>query len=775
MYFFVAAFLLGDVSVQHLTKLPRLDVLFLTLIVMFILFFTIKKIRNNVFYFLFAYIVGILWTTWYAQTILAWQLPHYLEKQTVSITGTIASIPINIHHQSSFIFSLKTIKYENKIIESNINTLLKLSVHQNNKDDYDQFHVGDEWQFHARLKRIHGTLNPGEFDYEAWALQRGLRASGYIVGKAQHHQLGHYWYRYPILQLREHIQSNVEKILPDMPQAPWLIALIVGERGNVNQADWRVLRNTGTNHLMAIGGLHVGFIAGFIFTLVYQIWRFIPRICLYLPAQEAAAFASLLTAIVYSVFAGLSIPTQRALIMLSAFIVTLLSRRKVNPWSSWALAILMVLFVNPLTVLTDSFWLSFITLALIIYGMHGRLKTDGLWWKLGRVQWVVGIGLIPITLTLFHEFSLVGFLANCVAIPWLGFSILPFCLFSTITLFIAPKTAALSLWLAGKSLTGLWWLLTWFANLHFSSWQQAMPNNGVLILTIIGVILLISPKGFPGKWLCSIFFLPLLFYQPECPKYGDFWLTLLDVGQGLSLVVKTKAHTLVYDTGARFNETFDMGESVVLPFLLTRAIRKIDMLVISHPDNDHIGGADALLKSLPITTIKTSDPGKIKTKVTELCQAGYQWQWDGVHFSFLYPFADVLGLRNNSSCVLRIDNGTHSVLLTGDIEKFAEKQLLKRLRRDQLTAEILIAPHHGSKTSGLKNFITTVNPKYVLYGVGYLNRYKFPHQSVMDTYNAINALQYDTAKSGAIEFKLEKSKAITKPTQYRSVHSRYWQ
>ena len=316
--------------------------------------------------------------------------------------------------------------------------------------------------------------------------------------------------------------------------------------------------------------------------------------------------------------------------------------------------------------------------------------------------------------------------------------------------------------------------------LHFSSWHKSIPNAGIMVLTTIGFLLLLLPSGFSGRWLGLLWIMPLLLYEPAKPNAGEMWLTLLDVGQGLAVIMQTKNHILVYDTGPKYNANFDMGESVVLPFLYTLNVKKIDRLVISHGDNDHIGGMQAIINALPVLSVKTSVPEKINAKDgmdvdidIDYCRAGDTWQWDQVTFSFLHPTKNKLNLGNNSSCVLRIDNGVQQILLSGDIEKIAEKDLLARIHA-QLPATILIAPHHGSKTSALKNFVTAVHPQFVLYAIGYRNRYHFPHQSVVDAYQSIKAKQLDTAKSGAIQFRITKDSTTLRPQCYRVTNKKYW-
>lgn len=746
------AFLAGDLIVQAFSQLPSLKLIVFLSIVPVLMCLRMKR------YILLAFLLGFTYTAWYAHSILSWTLPSDLEGKSHLVTGYIASIPVSDHMQTHFLFELKNTK-----------TLIRLST----RNPMQSIHVGDQWQWQVRLKRIHGTQNAGAFDYEAWALQKGLRATGSVVTSNENKFLSHHWYHFPIAQFRERLLIKMQQHLPDAAGSQWLIALVIGERIGIKPDDWQVLRNTGTNHLMAIAGLHIGMIAGFAHTITSFIWRLIPRLALILPAQLAGGCAALFTAILYSMLAGFSIPTQRASIMLTVFIAALLLRRNINAWNAWSLAMLLVLVLNPLSVLTESFCLSFATIALIIYGMSGRLAPSGWWWKWGRVQWVIGLGLIPITLALFQECSLVSFFANCVAIPWLGIFILPFCFLSGIFLFLCEPLGAFLLFLASKSLAGLWYVLTWFSHFHFASFQQAMPNMGIFLLTFFAFVLLLVPAGMPGRWLGMLWLLPFVLYQYPKPEKENYWLTLLDVGQGLSVVVQTKNHVLVYDAGPKFNENFDMGASVVVPYLRTIGAKKLDMLVVSHGDNDHIGGSSAIINSLPVTMIKTSVPEKIINHSADLCLAGTAWEWDGVKFDFIYPTMNELHLGNDSSCVLRVSNNIHTVLLTGDIEKFAEKQMLQNVPQ-YLPANILVAPHHGSKTSGVEQFINVVHPAYVLYATGYRNRYHFPHASVVRAYTEMKAQQFSTADFGEIQFKLDKNKVIASPLLYRAEKQRYW-
>jgi competence protein ComEC len=748
MRLFSLAFLLGVLLLQQFSYLP--DKKFVWLLTCIIPFLYFKYARPII-----AFVLGFAWALWFAHHQMSWTLSSELEGKPVIITGRVASIPENSLLGTNFLFSLK--KFQNLPTH----TLIHLTCHDNTQ----KILPGDEWQFTARLKKIHGTLNPGGFDYEAWALEQGIRANGYIQPHSQNILISSHWYSEPINRVRFYLKEKIENNLPLSNTSPWIEALILGERHDIAQSNWQILRNTGTNHLMAIAGLHIGLIAGFIFVIVSWCWRRIASLTLKIPAQIAASFASLLVAIFYSALAGFSLPTQRACMMLMIFLFFVFLKRKNISWHAWSFAMLGVLLLNPLSVLSESFWLSFGSVALIIYGMSGRLGKKNLWWKWGRIQWVIAVGLIPLSVWLFQQVSFVSFIANSIAIPWVGFLVLPLSIIGAVTLFFSDKTGGIILQFADQLLSILWKLLTWLSQLSFAEWHQFIPNHFILISACLGMIILLLPKSFPGRWFGLIGLAPLFLYHPSSPKQGDAWLSVLDVGQGLASVVQTKNHILVFDAGPKFGVNFDMGDSVVSPFLHTIGTKKIDMLVVSHGDNDHIGGANAVLNQFSISKIKTSVPEKFPQKNVEYCFRGQQWTWDGVQFEFLYPTSEYLNLNNDSSCVLKINTQSKTILLTGDIQKVAEKYLIQT--STELKSDIVVAPHHGSKTSAQDDFLQAVNPSIVIFSTGYRNRYHFPNKDVVAKYQLLNSSQFITAKSGAIEFKPD-------TFLYRNKISKYW-
>jgi len=756
MILHVLIFLTGILTLHIFTSLPSLYWCLVLIPIMMIFFSKFKRFALLIL----CYGLGFSWSLLVAHHQAAWTLAENLEGKTVSIRGYIANIPNAGQHGTSFLFAMKEINKQAS------HALVRLIWDLPSQ----ALHAGDEWELPVHLKKTYGNRNPGTYDYEAYAFQEGIRANGYVMTKLISKKISSHWYYYLINRFREKVKNKIAENLLATPTSPWITALTIGERHNISAADWQVLRYTGTNHLMAIAGLHIGLMALLAHVIVSRIWRRIPYFMLKLPASHAGAFVSLLMALFYSCMAGFSIPAQRACIMLAVFLTLLLARRQGAAWQSFSVALFCVLILNPLIVVTESFWLSFGAVGFIIYGVGGRLKPQGLWWKYGRIQWVITLGLIPMSLWLFQQCAGISFAANMIAIPWIAYGVVPLCFLGCFFLIFSSTTGSAILSFADKLLSELWHVLTWFSHLPNVVWYQSIPHTWMLVAAMLGIILLLLPIGFPGRYFAVIFLLPVVLYQADVPQKNSAWFTLLDVGQGLASVVQTQHHTLVFDTGAHLSPSFDMGESVVVPFLHQAGIKKLDMLVISHGDNDHIGGADAVVNAFPTRFIKTSDPEKINN--SQYCMRGETWQWDGVNFEFLYPTKENLTLNNNSSCVLRVTAGNKKILLTGDIEKFAEKNLVKEVTED-LPADILVAPHHGSKTSAVEEFIDAVNPRYVLFSMGYRNRYHFPHPSVIEKYRQRNVIELDTAKSGAIQFVLNE-KSILSPALYRSAHKNFW-
>jgi competence protein ComEC len=410
-------------------------------------------------------------------------------------------------------------------------------------------------------------------------------------------------------------------------------------------------------------------------------------------------------------------------------------------------------------------------------GRVGREKSG--WRRLsqwGRVQWLAAVGLLPLLLLLFQKASLVAPLANLIAVPWVSLLTVPLTLLGSLTLWLVPTLGEGLLQLALWTLHGLWWLLQGLADWPLAQWGQAAPPAWALAAAVLGLLWLLAPRGVPARWLGAVWLLPLFLLPTAAVPPGQARVALLDVGQGLAAVVRTQHHALVFDTGPRFASGFNTGEAVVGPYLRARGVRQVDTLVVSHGDNDHIGGVEGLLATVPVVHLLSSVPDKLAPRQAQDCRAGQHWQWDGVSFDMLNPPAAAPsgGRReNNRSCVLRVQARGQRLLLTGDIEAGAERALIRRLG-GELAAEVLVVPHHGSKTSSTAAFVEAVSPRLALFPVGYRNRYGFPKAAVVERYRQRGVQLWDSASNGAIELALGAGPVQGTIQGYRQQAARYW-
>lgn len=712
---------------------------------------------------------GFLWAWINAALTLSAQLPAEVEGQDVMVVGEIISLPDVDRRRAHFQFAVDSIRQDDTPLPNPGRVVLNWYFPP------AALQVGDRWRLRVRLKRPHGLSNPGGFDYEAWLFRHGLRATGYVRDSPDNRLLAHDPWNQPVNRLRQALAQRIAAALPQSDFRGIIQALTIGQRAAIDPAQWQVLTATGTNHLVAISGLHVGMVAGLAFFLLRFLWSRSARLSLRWPAPRAGAVAAVVAAVLYAALAGFSIPTQRTVIMVLVVMVSVMLGRSGRPMSVLSLALLTVLIWDPLAVLEPGLWLSFAAVALIFYGMGQRLAPRGLWWKWGRVQVLVAVGLAPLLLILFQRVSLVAPAANLLAVPWVTLVVVPLSLLGTALLGLGSALGAVLLQMAAGAMGGLWPLLAGLAHSGAAQWLQAPPPFWAYVPALLGTLWLLAPAGVPGRWLGVVLLAPMVMVSPARPSAGEVWFTLLDVGQGLAAVVETADHTLVFDTGPATGERFDAGSAVVLPYLRQAGIHRIDTLIVSHGDMDHRGGAAAILSQGEVGRLLTSVPDKIPWKrgVAEPCRAGQQWQWDGVRFEILYPFPAQTDQGNDASCVLRVATARHAVLLPGDIEKRSERRLVTRATA-QLAADILVAPHHGSNTSSTTAFLEAVRPRYVLFAVGYRNRYGFPKPAVTARYAAEGVVLLDSAHAGAIRFRLDASPLLAAPERYRPASRRYW-
>lgn len=729
---------------------------------------------------LLAFALGFFWAAGSAQIRLSDQLPLEWQRKDIQIVGVIATMPQQHERGQRFEFDVERIITPGAVIPRHISLsqyeggFVDQKAKPQNPSASVTYRAGQRWQFTVRVKRPHSTLNPQGFDFEAWSLERNIRATGYFKKLDSNRMVDAVVYqpRYLIEMLRERIRDRMSAVLLDKPYAGILLALAIGDESGISQADWQVFLRTGTNHLMSISGLHITMLAGLAFSLTQLLWRRSEKLTIKLPARKAATLVGVIIALVYSLAAGFSIPTQRTLYMLSVFAVALWVGRHVSIARVLAYALLIVVILDPWAVLAAGFWLSFGAVAVIAYALAGRLRKPHWLREAITTQWAVSLGLVPLLLVMFQQVSIISPLANALAIPAISLIVVP------VTLLGAILPIDWILLIAYQAIHICMMALEWMASSSLSVWQQQAPPFWTLPLAIAGVLWILLPRGFPMRWLGIIGLLPMFLIQANRPPDGAMRVSVLDVGQGLAVVVNTKEHTLLYDTGPRYSSQSDSGSRVIVPYLRAIGVRQLDSLVVSHDDNDHSGGLVSILSQMPVRKVISSLPDDsplIDPLLNTPCHTGQSWQWDDVVFEMIFPDADsYLNPRikdNDRSCVLRITSRFGRILIAGDIERGAENILLGS--EYSVKSDVLIAPHHGSKTSSTLAFVEEVNPRAVVFTMGYLNRFRHPHPAVLQRYEKIGSKIYRSDQDGAVILDFASDSEI-EITRWRQQARRYW-
>lgn len=799
MILFALAFVLGAFCLQQMSALPNL-LWALILIPLLLIYFRLVNARfaHARRYFLIlsrllmlvsaGFVLGFFWAAVCATIRLADELPSAWENKSIKIIGVVASISELTERGERFRFDVENVLTEDARVPRHISLSYYPSAarHEHalasNDARKSQFKAGERWQLTVRLKRPHGTQNPHGFDFEAWALAENIRATGSIKAKADNKKLQAFVWRpqYIVEHVREAIQQRIARALASKPYSGIIQALVMGDDSRIATDDWQLFLRTGTTHLMSISGLHITMLSGLMFTCVGYFWRRTPRLVLRLPARKAAVLAGMLTALAYALVAGFAVPTQRTLYMLTIFGLALWSGRQLVISQVLALAVFVVVLLDPWAVISAGFWLSFGAVALLSFALGGRIG-EAHWLKASlQSQWVVTIGMVPLLLVMFNQFSIVSPVANAIAIPLISLVVTPLALLGS----FLPLDFALKF--AYAVLDICMTLLGWFNQLPDAVWQQYAPPLWTLMPALAGVLWLLLPRGTPVRWLGYFGLLPMLLTAPERLGLADMKVTVLDVGQGLSMVVQTATHTLLYDAGGKYSEQADAGSRIILPYLRGEGVSKLDGFIISHDDTDHSGGMSSVLAQMPVNWLTSSLPEAadetVKTRRMK-CIAGQRWKWDGVGFEMLYPdlesYADPSLKDNNRSCVLKITSASGSLLLTGDIERPAEQALLAMQQGSQkpalLKSDVLIAPHHGSRTSSGEEFIAAVAPHLTIFTAGYLNRFKHPLPEIVSRYEKASSKLLRSDYDGAVIMNYMADAA--KPVQivsWRNERQRYW-
>jgi competence protein ComEC len=712
-----------------------------------------------------------------AKARLADRLDPGWEGRDVALTGVVAGLPQTFERGVRFEFDVERVappaepfRPPSRILVSWYNGLTPEEF-----QEILPIRAGERWRFTVRLRRPHGNANPHGFDYEAWLLERGIGATGYVRPRGERTKLADMVWMpsYAIERARERIRTKLWDALPEHRYAGVLVALAIGDQRAIESIDWETFTRTGVGHLMSISGLHVTMVSGLFAALAAALWRRSPRLVLVLPARKAAAAAAVAAAGIYTLLAGFAVPAQRTLYMVTVVAVALWLDRMQSSSRVLAAALAVVLLVDPWSVTSPGFWLSFGAVALMLYAAAGA-EAGRIHWlaRWGRVQWAITVGLAPLVLLLFQQVSLVSPVANALAIPVVSLVVTPLALGAAAT--PGPWVAEV----AHAVLIALMPALDWLAHLPGAAWRQHAPAPWSAALALAGAAWLLAPRGVPARYAAVALFMPLFTVRPSGPGHGEVQVTFLDVGQGLAALVRTRDHALLYDAGPAYGADDDAGSRVVVPFLRAAGLDRLDAVVVTHDDSDHSGGARSVLRTLPVGALWSSldrdHPVQSGAPYRLPCRGGVHWSWDGFAFDLLHPPAssqvDPFARANSRSCVLRISGPPGAVLLTGDIEERDERALLAA--GADLRADVLLVPHHGSGTSSTPAFLRAVRPAHVVFTTGYRNRFGHPNPDVVARYLATGAAVLRTDRDGAVTVAIATGGVTV--DRYRDAAPRYW-
>jgi len=757
-------------------------------------------------------LAGFAWAAFVAQAALSNQLAKADEGRDFEIVGTIDSLPSRQEGSTRFNFAVES--------PLDVPPRIVLSWYAGRRAGSGaappELLPGERWRLKVRLQRPHGNANPFGFDYELWLLEQGIRATGYVRSEGRNERLSGFvpTAHDAIERARFAIRERINAALPDARYAGVIAALAMGDQRAIPQQDWQMFSRTGISHLVSISGLHITMIAGLVAWLVGWLWRksfFMPewQLPLLLPAARLAVIAGFLAAWGYVALAGFGVPAQRTLYMLAVVALAVWLDRLSAISHVLALAAGVVVILDPWAVMWPGFWLSFGAVAAILYATVGRMSLAGsaptpgefdpvaggeaalnpgtwrnaAWFVRMRenlrlaamTQLAVTVGLIPLTMLLFAQVSLVSPLANAIAIPVISLLVTPLALAGSV---LPAPLAAPVLQCAHWLLEVLLELLQWLSAQPLAVWSAPAPGWPVFAFALAGTAWMLAPRGWPLRWLGLACWLPLLSAQPESPPAGELRAIAFDVGQGMAVLIETSGHRLLYDTGPAYTPETNGGNRVILPYLRSRGINALDGMIVTHSDTDHSGGALAVLRDTRIGWVLSSLPaGHPIAEASPRhahCIAGQAWEWDGVRFEMLHPSAasyDDPGLKpNGRGCVLRVTTRTGSVLLPADIEAPQEAALVAATP-EKLAADVLLVPHHGSGTSSTPGFLAAVQPQHAVFQLGYRNRYHHPRADVLQRYGDMGAGIWRTDEAGAVSLDLGDRLAIS---TWRAQHPRYW-
>jgi competence protein ComEC len=711
------------------------------------------------------FLAAALWTTFLAHERLEERLPLAALGRDFAVSGTVATFPDSAVRQITFGFAVDESR------PAGVPARLRLTWY----DPPTGVQAGARFALTVRLRPPLGARNPGGFDYEQWLLVNGYGATGYVrqaAGAPPTSRLRDAW-----LGFRAALAERLRAAAPDEDGAALVAALALGERYLFTDRHWADFRRTGTSHLVAVSGMHVALLGLVVFAAVRRCWLRLPPWLAH-HDLEAAAVASLAATAYYAALTGFAVPAQRSLVMIAVGLAVLVSRRRIDTAQALAATLVAVLAFDPFAPLTASFWLSFVAVALLLALARSRpLREMGAarvrrayraMRELAAWQWWIGLALLPLTVLYFGELSAIGSLVNLVAIPFFNAVLVPLVVAATMAQTFAATAAA-----AAPLVTFVGGLgSATVSTLHFAAELPGaavivpMPPLAAWVVAVSGVAFAAAAPPVPGRALAWLALVPLVRPSLERLPHDAVRAVVLDVGHGLAVIVETRAHRLLFDAGPA-SAGFDSGTAVVLPALASAGRRGLDAVVVSHADNDHAGGAAAVLAAYPGATVwKGPDVERLEGRT---CARGTTWRWDGVVFEVLHPESGFAGDGNDSSCVLRVSAGGRALLLTGDVERRGEAALLGGAP----AADVVVVPHHGSATSSSEPFVAAVGARYAIVSAGFANRWGFPRPDVRARWQASGATLVETGVAGAVTVELAGGEA--RVFAERDGRHRYWE
>lgn len=724
----------------------------------------------------------------HASSQMGRSLPSGVENRDIEVTGVVASLPQRSSAGIRFRFDIESATLQGRPVDLPIKASLGWYAgwHEDATLTEPQLSLaaGQRWRFAVKLRQPHGNVNPHGFDYELYLFEQGVRATGAVRDGPNAPRLIEDDAMFSIDRWRQRVRDAIDASVDDKRAAGVLAALAVGDQSAIERDDWQLFRNTGVAHLMSISGLHVTMFAWLAGLAVASGWRRSTRLMLALPSPLAARWGGLIAASAYAMFSGWGVPAQRTVWMLAA-VVILRSSGKRWPWALVLMAAAVVVSVaDPWALLQPGFWLSFVAVGVLMasQSVSGEMQVDDeRWWhRLWRhmqaslrTQVIATLSLAPLTLVFFQQLSIVGFAANLVAIP-------------LITLVVTPLA------LLGVAFTPLWQLgaavqttladgLAWLGQFPAAVWQVPVAPLWAQAAGLSAGLLLVLPLPWRVRALALPLVMPLLMPPRDLPAPGSFDVLAVDVGQGTAVVVRTSRHVMVYDSGPQYSRDSDAGQRVLLPLLRALGESRIDTLVLSHRDLDHVGGASAMLQNLPVqrmlSSLEDGHPLLAQTPNAGRCVDGQSWQWDGVRFDVLRPMADDYARSvksNGMSCVVKVSAAQGSVLLTGDIERQQEAEIVNA-HRAELRSDVLLVPHHGSRTSSTAGFLDAVTPQVAIVQAGYLNRFGHPVDEIVERLKDRGAAIHASPGCGAWRWQPQLGQtAASDGLCQRDTSGRYW-